>query len=672
MNLLNRKGKRNRPELAISCVWIIICVIFSGCASGPPGSSVASEDSPPETSGTVSVPDSVDGTNPTATPSAEKKSFQAELPQGAEVMNLSAYGSRLLVTYRVGQEYTVVMFDTEKDPIREVMSTGEPSGGAFLKNGDYYVLNSVSRGMTVYDQTNDSVRHVYTMSRNGIPDQNGEGIWDAEDMTLLDDNGNKNHYISHIRYEQGQADAASASAPETTSEAAGIKSGAAEQAMPDAVFKLIHADGPYLYYRCAKAGYGGRTGPADYKSTTCRLNRETSETVQYNDWIKGNDKPYGHESKLFHSEILIPWEDPGRLYIVQDADILTAAGPFILLRNEDTLQLADADTSRLLLETPAPSVPSEQVLSAISREGGFFAVTDGGSVTVYRWEGEGSPISNIKRCRMEDLGSRIQDETKELSDHYGITITDEKMIAEEFQPQPLASDLRKYAALLELSTTLGYFPEHMTEEIKPEGTDGFPICLAGDMSTSGLTSTIAEDGKFYMAFSLGSAYDDTGDLIPSEKEDSLGDTVIHEMMHAIGMRLNTTMFRGKSVMSLWDSMVPPGSADDAYQNTYGEAWVGQYTLDGPTEKKDDIWFENAYARTMPEEDRAELFKSLFLGKHSNGEPWNEEYPNLLKKGQLLCAMIRYAFPSVRQTPVGSMYWERNFEQVSLDTFCANK
>ena len=133
----------------------------------------------------------------------------------------------------------------------------------------------------------------------------------------------------------------------------------------------------------------------------------------------------------------------------------------MLLKNEDTLQLADADTSRLLLEIPAPSVPSEQVLSAISREGGFFAVSDGGGVTVYRWEGEGIPVSNIEECRMEDLGSRIQDATKELSDRYGVTITDEKMITEEFQPQPLTSDIRKYAALLELGAVLGYFPGHM-------------------------------------------------------------------------------------------------------------------------------------------------------------------------------------------------------------------
>jgi len=659
-------GKKNLPGFAISCVGIMICLVFSGCASGRPLSSGA--DSITETSGTASAADSAGRTNPTASSPAEKKTLRAELPQGAEVVNLSANGSRLLITYRVDQEYTISMFDTEKNTTREVLSTGDPSGGAFLESGDYYVLDSVSRGMTVYDRADDSVRHVYTMSRHGIPDQDGKGIWDAEDLKLSDDNGNVNHYISHVRYEQGNEEAAGASAPETASEAAGTASGAGEQAMPDAVFKLIHADGPYLYYRYAKIGYAAPAGPSDYRSTTCRLNRETSETVQYDDWIKGEDKPYGHESKLYHSEILIPWEDPGKLYIVRDADILTASGPLMLLKNEDTLQLADADTSRLLLEIPAPSVPSEQVLSAISREGGFFAVSDGGGVTVYRWEGEGIPVSNIEECRMEDLGSRIQDATKELSDRYGVTITDEKMITEEFQPQPLTSDIRKYAALLELGAVLGYFPGHMTEEIKPEGTDSFPICLAGDMSTSGLTSTIAQDGKFYMAFSLGAAYDETGDLIPSDKEDSLGDTVIHEMMHAIGMRLNTVKFRGKSVMSLWDSMVPPGSTDDAYQDTYGEAWVGQYTLDDPTAAKDDIWFEDAYARTMPEEDRAEIFKSLFLGVHDNGESWDADYPNLLKKGRLLCAMIRYAFPSVRATPAGSMYWERNFGQVSLDTF----
>ena len=670
MNGLKKMGKENLPGLVISCVGIMICLIFSGCASGRPLSFGA--DSITETSGTASAADSAGGTTPTAAPSAEKKTLRVELPQGAEVVNLSANGSRILVTYRVDQEYTVAMFDTEKNTTREVLSTGDPTGGAFLESGNYYVLDSVSRGMTVYDRADDSVRHVYTISRHGIPDQDGKGIWDAEDMKLSDDNGNVNHYISHVRYEQGQEEAAGVSAQETTSEAAGTDSGSGEQAMPDAVFKLIHADGPYLYYRYAKIGYATPAGPSDYRSTTCRLNRETSETVQYDDWIKGNDKPYGHESKLFHTEILVPWEDPGMLYIVRDADILNADGPLMLLKMKDTLQLANSDTSRMLLEIPFPSVPSEQMLSAISREGGFFALSDGGSVMVYRWGGEGSLVSNIEKCRTEDLGSRIQDETKELSERYGIMITDEKMISEAFQPQPLTSDLRKYAALLELDAVLRYFPGHMTEEIKPEGTDGFPICLAGDMTTSGLTSTIAQDGEFYMAFSLSAAYDDTGDLIPSVKEDTLGDTVIHEMMHAIGIRLNTTMFRGKSVMSLWDSMVPPGSTDDAYQDTYGEAWVGQYTLDGPTDNKEGIWFEDAYARTMPEEDRAELFKSLFLGEHSNGEPWSDEYPNLLKKGQLLCAMIRYASPSVRQTPVGSMYWERNFEQVSLDTFYESK
>ena len=44
-------------------------------------------------------------------------------------------------------------------------------------------------------------------------------------MKLSDDNGNVNHYISHVRYEQGQEEAAGVSAQETTSEAAGTDSG---------------------------------------------------------------------------------------------------------------------------------------------------------------------------------------------------------------------------------------------------------------------------------------------------------------------------------------------------------------------------------------------------------------------------------------------------------------
>ena len=120
-------------------------------------------------------------------------------------------------------------------------------------------------------------------------------------------------------------------------------------------------------------------------------------------------------------------------------------------------------------------------------------------------------------------------------------------------------------------------------------------------------------------------------------------------------------------MSLWDTMVPPEDMESSYQNSYDEEWQDKYTLQDKSGSAEDVWFEDAYARTMPEEDRAELFKSLFLGEHFNGEPWSDAYPNLLKKGQLLCAMIRYAFPSVQATPVGSVCWEKNFPQVDLFT-----
>ncbi|MCI1727616.1 MAG: hypothetical protein LKM35_08120 [Lachnospiraceae bacterium] len=655
----------HRSGLTVSCVLLLACLSFCGCASAQPAGkdgSTAAAESTAETESTVNPPVS-ENTDPASTAESketgnafsEKEVYQTEIPQGAEIGILSAYDSRLLITYHLQQQYVIAMLDTEDGSFREILRADGYARGAFLKNGDYYTLDSVNQEMKIYSHADDSVRNVYAASRNGIPNQNGEGIWDAQDMTEPDHNGTENFYVNHIQYEQGH--------PEKNAEGT-----AEEQKMPDAVFKLIYAEGPYLYYRYAKAGYYERTGPSDYNSTICRLNRETSETEEFADWIKGTDQPYGHKSVLYHSELLIPWENPGMLYTVKDADIMNADGSLLLLKTGDSLQLTDADASRMLLEVPFSSAADEWVSSAISREGRFIAVGKGRVVTVYRWKGEGSPASNAKSSRISDLEGRIQDETAELQDRYGITVMDEKMIGEEFQPQPLTSNLRKYAALLELNTVLGYFPEHMTEEIKPEGTGLFPICLAGDMSAAGLTSTISADGKFYMAFSTGSAYDDAGNLIPASKDVSLGETMIHEMMHAIGMRLESTFISGKSVMSLWDSMVPPESTDRAYQNTYSETWVGQYTLDDPTAAKDDIWFEDAYARTMPEEDRAEIFKSLFLGVHDNGESWDADYPNLLKKGRLLCAMIRYAFPSVRATPAGSMYWERNFGQVSLDTF----
>ena len=94
--------------------------------------------------------------------------------------------------------------------------------------------------------------------------------------------------------------------------------------------------------------------------------------------------------------------------------------------------------------------------------------------------GEGNLVSNIEKCRTEDLGKRIQDETKELSERYGIMITDEKMISEAFQPQPLTSDLRKYAALLELDAVLRYFPRaHDGRDKAGRGTDGFQSVLQG-------------------------------------------------------------------------------------------------------------------------------------------------------------------------------------------------
>lgn len=125
----------------------------------------------------------------------------------------------------------------------------------------------------------------------------------------------------------------------------------------------------------------------------------------------------------------------------------------------------------------------------------------------------------------------------------------------------------------------------------------------------------------------------------------------HEFMHVLEDRLEEAA--GKShwpVLFLWHRLGPQEAEDYGFHFRYTdpEGYTlsdTAYTAQGPDarERPDQVWFIDAYSRTMPLEDRARIFEYL-LAPGSLEDPF--QHPRIRRKAQILCALIREAYPSV--------------------------
>lgn len=187
-------------------------------------------------------------------------------------------------------------------------------------------------------------------------------------------------------------------------------------------------------------------------------------------------------------------------------------------------------------------------------------------------------------------------------------------------------------------------PSGLFQEILPIGTDQLELYLTGTISQT------YEEQPPVSAFTttLGERQVLVADLNYADTSNEFRANIVHQFMHMMESRINECAAKDNMpYLPYWLSFAP---APDAYVYSYrGEDgmifWDSTYTAasDIPLE---EVSFLDAYSRTFPEEDRARILESLYLGANSPF-PYKEvlQGGKLAEKAQYLCALIRHCFPS---------------------------
>ncbi|MBO4653880.1 MAG: hypothetical protein J5649_11255 [Lachnospiraceae bacterium] len=200
----------------------------------------------------------------------------------------------------------------------------------------------------------------------------------------------------------------------------------------------------------------------------------------------------------------------------------------------------------------------------------------------------------------------------------------------------------------ELYESVLEYPEGFWEDLLADGERGcvrFFLCggfertdLSAIEDAAALTSTSFED----ICMAYGSTY-----------INQFRETFVHESMHMMEVRIrhfcaeNDLDFAG-----YWNNTLNTDKYPyfDAYTDDSGvslDDTSGTY-LDKP--KK--AWYIDAYSRTNEREDRARILEHLYLGNNF----YFKESSHLRDKAEHVCAIIRAAFPSIRNSS-SEMRWE---------------
>jgi len=135
------------------------------------------------------------------------------------------------------------------------------------------------------------------------------------------------------------------------------------------------------------------------------------------------------------------------------------------------------------------------------------------------------------------------------------------------------------------------------------------------------------------------------------REGGLMRLMAHEFMHVLEDRLEQAA--GNSPWPLlwsWQRLGPREDPDYGFHFRYTDEegytlWDTAYTAADfdAAEHPEDIWFIDAYSRTLPIEDRARLFETMLLPS-THEDPF--VYPQIQRKARALSALLREAFPAV--------------------------
>ncbi len=256
---------------------------------------------------------------------------------------------------------------------------------------------------------------------------------------------------------------------------------------------------------------------------------------------------------------------------------------------------------------------------------------------------------------------RAQNDTlvTQLQEKYGIRIYLRDDAVVSFHDYVVCSDddeTHIYAALSQISTLLGKFPEGFLDDLCTAAVEGVDFFLTGTIKPISQESGI-DAAAFACQHNRRQAL-----VIDISEPEQIQGHLAHELMHAIDTRLSyARQMEGYPGFSLWNEFLPDGylytySYRDVTGAVYSSANRADYTPDDPKSKDDvnRIYFIDGYASTFPTEDRARIFESLVISDQKLPACFESE--PLMQKAEYLCAVLRDYFPSVRRAE--SVSWER--------------
>ena len=192
------------------------------------------------------------------------------------------------------------------------------------------------------------------------------------------------------------------------------------------------------------------------------------------------------------------------------------------------------------------------------------------------------------------------------------------------------------------------FPDGFWTDILADGERGcvrFFLCggfertdLSAIEDAAALTSTSFED----ICMAYGSRY-----------LNQLRETFVHETMHMMEVRIRKFCADNElDFAAYWNSTLNTEKYPyfDAYTDDSGVSIDDRKGTYQDSPKK--AWFIDAYSRTNEREDRARILENLYLGNTY----FFRDSTHLCEKAENLCAIIRAAFPSIRESDA-EMRWE---------------
>lgn len=347
------------------------------------------------------------------------------------------------------------------------------------------------------------------------------------------------------------------------------------------------------------------------------------------------------------------WESP--LFLAEDSFLtIHHQGEQVLLRRYDL--------ARGLLQNRL-NLPQEQgglYFSQVQDTGEgrvliLYQSLDLESQALILWDPAESPLSEAAGLTTTSIRqfAAVNDAlAREIAGKHQVTIRMRQegslFVNEVYAAQPNLEELRIREALTAIDAFLHILPEGLLQEALLPPVDSLAIHLTGAIQQTGQEGIMAAAG-----FSAQSGSQRL--LVLDIRDTGLARILAHEFMHVLEDRLEQSAADSRQPLLWYWGRLGPGEAPDyGFHHRYTDSegytlYDAAYTAAAydAGEHPDQVWFVDAYSRTLPLEDRARLFEHLMV---PGGPEEILVYPRLVYKAQLLAALIREAFPSAARHP----------------------